>query len=122
MVDGSVNLLSKFEVGQDSADLLGKADIQQSGSAELLGKFEAQAKVELLGKAEVRQSDSAELLSEFRVRCSRRFGGNWQRKMWFDGTYYWRGRYDSATQEIIFEYIAAAGLAGNQLIHCESTR
>ncbi|MCK4697723.1 MAG: hypothetical protein KAT53_05395, partial [Dehalococcoidia bacterium] len=96
-VDGSDTLYAKFDVGQDSA--------------ELLGKFEAQATAELLGKANV--THSAELLSNFRVKCPRLMGGNWQRKMWFDGTYYWRGRYCPTDDALKFEYIAAAGLAGN---------
>ena len=96
-VDGSADLLGKFDVGQDSA--------------ELLGKFEAQDTAELLGKTDI--THSAELLSNFRVSCSRRLGGNWQRKMWFDGTYYWRGRYDPTDNFLKFEWIAAAGLAGN---------
>jgi len=56
---------------------------------------------------------SIALLSNFRVRCPRLMGGNWQRKMWFDGTYYWRGRYDPVGDELIFEYIVAANLAAN---------
>ncbi|MCW3988446.1 MAG: hypothetical protein NWE88_00030 [Candidatus Bathyarchaeota archaeon] len=53
---------------QDSADLLGKADIQQSGSAELLGKFESQATRDLLGKGTIRQSGSAELLARTEIQ------------------------------------------------------
>jgi len=109
----SADLLGKADIGQDSvellcqfeaqgvADLLGNAEIRQSGSAELLGEVD------------VRQSDSAELLSNFRVKCLRQMGGNWQRKMWFDGTYYWRGRYCSTDDALKFEYIAADDLAGN---------
>jgi len=98
-MSGAVELLAQAEVGQDSVDLLAQAKIRQDS-------------IELLGKFYVKQ-DSADLLSNFRVSCPRRMGDNWQRKMWFDGTYYWRGRCDPAAQEIIFEYIAAAGLAGN---------
>ncbi|GAF82171.1 unnamed protein product, partial [marine sediment metagenome] len=47
------------------------------------------------------------------VPAPRRYGGNWQRKMWLNGEYYWRGRYDANQDEIIFEYIAKTGLEGN---------
>jgi len=67
---GSEDLLGKFDVGQGSDDLLGKAKIQQSGSAELFGKFEAQATAELLGKAVIRNIDSAELLGRTLIRQS----------------------------------------------------
>jgi len=118
----TIELLGKFEA-QATAELLGKFEAQ--ATADLLGKFEAQATADLLGKAKIQHSDSAELLgrfeaqataevlSKFRVSCPRRMGDNWQRKMWFDGTYYWRGRCNPPTTEIVFEYIEAAGLAGN---------
>jgi len=85
-MSGAVELLAQAEVGQDSVDLLARAELRQ---------------------------DTVDLFSNFRVSCPRRMGGNWQRKMWFDDTYYWRGRYDSVADELIFEYIAADGLAVN---------
>jgi hypothetical protein len=64
-------LLGKAEIPQSGfADLLGNVEIQQSNSAELLGKFEAQATAELLGKVEVQQSGSAELLGKVEVQQS----------------------------------------------------
>jgi len=65
--EGSVELLGKGEVGQNSADLFGKGTIRQTGSAELFGKFEAQAIAELLGKAVIRHSNSEEFLGKFRA-------------------------------------------------------
>lgn len=62
-----VELLGRVEVGQNSAVLLGKGDIQQSGSAELLGRFEAQTTAELLGNAIIRQTGSAELFGKLRA-------------------------------------------------------
>ncbi len=60
-------LPAQFEVGQDSAELLGKFDVGQD-SAELLGRFEAQATAELLGNAIIRQAGSqVELLGNFEV-------------------------------------------------------
>ena len=44
----TAEVLGRFEVGQDSQDLLGKFEAQ--ATAELLGKFEAQATADLLGK------------------------------------------------------------------------
>ncbi|GAH65804.1 unnamed protein product, partial [marine sediment metagenome] len=86
-MSGAVELFAQTEVGQDSVDLLVQVEVGQG---------------------------SAELFSNFRVKCPRRMGGNWQRKMWFDGTYYWRGRYcPEEDGNLKFEYIAAAGLAGN---------
>ena len=41
------------------------------------------------------------------------FGENWQRKVWWDGRYYWRGYYDENEDEIQFEYIDSVGLVGN---------
>ncbi|MCW3988647.1 MAG: hypothetical protein NWE88_01070 [Candidatus Bathyarchaeota archaeon] len=67
LYDEDVELLSKVEVGQNSAVLLGKAEVKNIGSAELLGKFEAQATAELLGKFDVGQN-SAELLGEAEVK------------------------------------------------------
>lgn len=90
LLDASVELLGKLDVGQDSADLLGKFEAQATAellgkaevthsvdllgkfdvgqnSAELLGKFEAQATAELLGKAVIRHSTSEELLGKFRM-------------------------------------------------------
>jgi len=64
MVDDSVVLLSKFEVGQATAELLGNAEVGQN-SAELLGKFDAQATTELLGRFEAQVT--AELLGKFDV-------------------------------------------------------
>lgn len=61
----SAELLGKFEVGQDSQDLLGKGIIRQPDSAELLGKFEAQAIVELPAILWVRQP--------FRLWTNRRY-------------------------------------------------
>jgi len=67
---GSEDLLGKFDVGQDSAELLAKVEVQQSGSAELLGKFEAQATAELLAKAEIQQSGSADLLARLEAQST----------------------------------------------------
>ena len=39
MVDGSVNLFSRFEIGQDSAELLGKAVVKNIGSTDLSAIF-----------------------------------------------------------------------------------
>ncbi len=50
-------------------DLLGKFDVGQD-SAELLGEFEAQATVELLGNAVIRHLDSIELLGNAVIRQS----------------------------------------------------
>ena len=78
---GSAEFQGKFAVGQGSAELLGKAIIRHVGtpaellcngiiknvdSAELLGRFEAQATTELLGKFAVGQS-SAEFLGRVEV-------------------------------------------------------
>jgi len=65
---GSEVLYGQFEVGQDSAELLCEADIQQLGSIDLLGKFEAQAIADLLGNIEIQQSGSAELLGKFEAQ------------------------------------------------------
>ncbi|GAG20495.1 unnamed protein product, partial [marine sediment metagenome] len=59
-------LFAKFDVGQDSVELLGKFDVGQN-SAELLGTFAAQVIVDLLGKAVIRQPGSVELLGKFDV-------------------------------------------------------
>ncbi|MCW3988449.1 MAG: hypothetical protein NWE88_00045, partial [Candidatus Bathyarchaeota archaeon] len=67
LYDEDVELLSKVEVGQNSAVLLGKAEIKNIGSAELLGRFEAQATVELPGKFDVGQN-FADLLGEVEVK------------------------------------------------------
>jgi len=61
-------LFGKFEVSQPSAELLGKTIIRHSTSAELLGKFEAQATADLLGKGVIRHSDTAELLGKAVIR------------------------------------------------------
>jgi len=78
----SINLAAEFDVGQNSAEFLGKGEVQQSDSAELLGtvdirqtgsaellvKFDVGlGSAELLGKGEVQQSDSAELLGNAEV-------------------------------------------------------
>jgi len=62
------NLLGEFTVNQSSADLLGNVEIQNSGSAELLGKFEAQGVADLLGEVDVRQSGSVDLLGKFEAQ------------------------------------------------------
>jgi hypothetical protein len=64
----SVELLGKVDVGQGSAELPVNAEVQQSGSAELLGEFEAQVTAELFGKFDVQQSGSAELLGNAIIR------------------------------------------------------
>ena len=51
-------------------DLLGTAVIRHPGSAELLGKFEAQVTAELLGKGVIRHSNIAELLGKAEVQQS----------------------------------------------------
>jgi len=43
--------------------------------------------------------------------CGREFGGNWQRKMWFNDPYYWRSRQNG--DNLIFEYIHKDNLAGD---------
>ncbi|MCK4698054.1 MAG: hypothetical protein KAT53_07115, partial [Dehalococcoidia bacterium] len=48
---GSGELFAKAVVGQGSVELIGRGIIRNVGSADLLGKFEAQATVELLGRA-----------------------------------------------------------------------
>jgi len=63
----SRELLAKAEIGQDSQDLLGKGEIQQSALAELLGEFNAQVSSNLLGKADIRQETSANLDAKFDV-------------------------------------------------------
>ena len=108
-IQDSIPLFAEFEI-QDSAALFTKFEVGQD-SEDLYAKFEIQDSVILYAKFEIQ--DSVALYTRFRVRCSRRFGGNWQRKMWFDGTYYWRGRYDPTVQELKFEHIIAAGLASN---------
>ncbi|GAH46027.1 unnamed protein product, partial [marine sediment metagenome] len=121
------NLLASFD-GQVSLNLPGEFVVRQEISENLPGEFEVVhigLPGGLPGEFIVRHSaildlvagfdgqTSANLKSEFRVRCPRRFGGNWQRKMWFDGTYYWRGRYCPTDNALKFEYIAAANLSGN---------
>lgn len=64
----SEDLYARFEVRQDSADFLGKADIQQSGSAELLGKADVTHSVDLLCKGDIRQSGSTELLGRTEIQ------------------------------------------------------
>jgi len=66
-IDASIDLYAKFVVGQDSADLLGKAVVKNVGSTELLGKFEAQVTTELLSKAVIRRVDAHELLARAEV-------------------------------------------------------
>jgi hypothetical protein len=66
----SEDLYAQFEVRQDSAELLGKGDVQQSGSAELLGKAEITHSVDLLGKGDIRQSSFNELLGKAEVQQS----------------------------------------------------
>ena len=67
---GSERLYARLEVRQDSAELLGKGDVQQSGSVELLGKAEIIHSVDLLGKGDIRQLGSAELLAKAEVQQS----------------------------------------------------
>ena len=43
----------------------------------------------------------------------RLMGGNWQRKNWFDGTNYWRSRYDEDLDSFVFEWIAETILGGD---------
>jgi len=129
MTDAAVELHAKLKVGQDSAEAYGHFVVKNTASSEAYAHLivrnvsstnaYAHLIVRNVSSANayahfiVRNVSSAELSSKFRVSCPRRMGGNWQRKMWFDGTYYWRGRYDPApADEIIFEYIAAASLAG----------
>jgi len=64
VAQGVADLLGKFEA-QDVADLLGKFEAQ--GVADLLAKFEAQGVVDLLGKFDVGQ-DSQELLGKFEAQ------------------------------------------------------
>jgi len=61
------DLHAEFEVGQDSAELLGKVDITHS--VDLLSKtvIRHPGSAEFLGRAEIRQSGSAELLGGFEV-------------------------------------------------------
>ena len=92
-------LSARFESGQDSTDLLGKFIVRHADSIELLGRFNGQ--------------DTEDLPAHFDVHYRRIFGENWQRKMWFDGTYYWRSYYSLALDSFIFEYIHKTGLIGN---------
>ena len=48
---GSGELFAKAVVGQGSVELIGRGIVRNVGSADLLGKFEAQATAELLGRA-----------------------------------------------------------------------
>ena len=96
-----VELFAKFNSGQDSAALPGGFIASRESSQELPAEFIS------------RQGAGQDLASEFRVRCPRQFGGNWQRKMWHVGAYYWRGRYCPTDDRLEFEYIAEDGLAGN---------
>ena len=84
----------------DSEALAAGFTVPYADSADLASKFNAAALNE-------------ELPAGFRIKCPRQFGGNWQRKMWFDGSYYWRGRYCPTDDTLKFEYIAAIGLIGN---------
>ncbi|GAG16411.1 unnamed protein product, partial [marine sediment metagenome] len=72
--------LGKFAVGQDSAELLGRAEVQQSGFVELLGRFEAQATAELLGGFEAQAT--AELLTISWVRHPYRL---WTNRRYLNG-------------------------------------
>jgi len=63
----SVALYCKFEVGQGARDLLARSEVQQSVSAELLGRTDICHSVGLLGKGKIQQSDSAELLAWFEI-------------------------------------------------------
>ncbi|KKK57094.1 hypothetical protein LCGC14_3057950, partial [marine sediment metagenome] len=124
----SADLYAHVEI-QDTAELYAHAVIRQPASAELYStfivknidsaelyaSFEVQQldSVELYSHTIIRHSDTAELYSHFRVRCSRIFGENWQRKMWFDGTYYWRSRYCPTDDRLEFDYISKDGLEGN---------
>ena len=56
---------------------------------------------------------SEELYAHVDVSYDRIFGECWQRKIWFDGTYYWRAYYSTALDSFIFEYIHKTGLSGN---------
>ena len=110
------NLLGKIIIRHDgSANLLAKLVVEVGVSAALLAKIIVRntSSANLLSKLIVRHASSSNLLTRFRVNCPRRMGGNWQRKMWIYNGYYWRGRYDPDADEIIFEYIIEAGLAGN---------
>ncbi|MCK4696783.1 MAG: DUF2341 domain-containing protein, partial [Dehalococcoidia bacterium] len=66
---GSENLYAKFRLRQDFAELLGKFDVGQD-SADLLAKFEAQATAELFGKGVIKNIGSAELLGKAVIRHS----------------------------------------------------
>lgn len=107
------NLPCAFIAQHSDSEELSAEFVVLQGSEDLPAAFEGQTSVDLLGEFIIRHEASEELLSGFRVRCSRRFGGNWQRKMWHVGAYYWRGRYCPTHDRLEFEYIAEKDLALN---------
>lgn len=65
------------------------------------------------GEVDIRNSNSSRLSTNLFILAPRRLGENWQRKMWFDGQYYWRARYDFDDDEIKVEFIAKENLESN---------
>ena len=91
--------------------------VRHSASVNLFADFVVAAPGSASLHAEFVVQYVRDLSAEFRVNCSRRFGENWQRKMWHCGLnpvhYYWRGRYDPTANEIKVEYIAEEDLKNN---------
>ena len=89
--------------------------VRREGSQNLGAKLEIPQSTftDLRGGLFVGVDASEELYAHVDVSYDRIFGECWQRKVWFDGTYYWRAYYSIALDSFIFEYIHKTGLSGN---------
>ena len=67
-------------------------------------------------------SSSSSESSSSSAKCPRQFGGNWQRKLGFDGTNYWRARYDITNDRIICEWIAQNNMGADNWTENENAR
>ncbi len=71
--------------------------------------------IETKGRIQISSTQTISAKAKIQTPSQRIFGGNWQRKCWFDSVNnnHWRSRYDRTNDRIIFEWIANDNLGAD---------